>query len=232
MKSTFKMLALAGAMSSLLAGEVQASTLFYTLNQSNLDSILSDGVSYLTVKIEDNQTFGADADAVKFTVDIIDGVSNFGADTGIQAFGFNRASGAPELADGNIVGPSGWSGKATNNGFDGFGKFSGSTNGTGQTRMNPLEFWITGVVGDTASSYAAASSGNANQGSAWFSAHVTGITIADGTLTTGYFGGGNGINTPPPGGDVSQVPLPAAVWMFGAGLMAVSRLKPRKSLAA
>ncbi|TAK64810.1 VPLPA-CTERM sorting domain-containing protein [Methylobacter sp.] len=234
MKSTFKMLALAGAMSSLLAGEVQASTLIYTLNQSNVDSVLSDGVNYLTVKIEDGLAFGTDTNAVKFTVNILDGVFNFGTHTsyGIQAFGFNQAVGAPTLLDANIVGPSGWSGNVPNppNQFDGFGKFFGATAGSGVTRFNPLEFWITGVAGDTASSYAAASSGNAGQGNAWFAAHVAGFIIDGSAITSGYFGGGNGI-TPPPVINVSEVPLPAAAWMLGIGLMAVSSLNRRKSLA-
>jgi len=236
MKSTFKMLALAGAMSSLLAGEVQASALIYTLNQSNVDSVLSDGVNYLTVKIEDGLTFGADTDAVKFTVNIIDGVFNFGTNTnyGIQAFGFNQADGAPTLLDDNIVGPSGWSGNVPNppNQFDGFGKFYGATDGNGATRFDPLVFWITGVAGDTASSYAAASSGTAGQGNAWFAAHVAGFITSDSNITSGYFGGGNGINMPPHVVNISEVPLPASVWMLGIGLIAISRLNRRKSLAA
>ena len=225
MKSAFKTLALAGAVGGLLGGEAQAASYLYTLDQSNQDAALADGVPYLTVLIED-AVWGSDTNAIKFTVDADNSRFNESSDFGITAFAFNQAVGAPAIADGNIVAPSGWSGNVAPppNQFDGFGKFLGSADGTGSMRLDPLVFWIVGVAGDTPLSYVAPSTGSAAQGNAWFAAHLAGFTIPGSSVTSAYFGGGNGAELPPAGGPT--VPVPAAFWLLVsaiAGLIGIGR---------
>jgi hypothetical protein len=222
-----KQLLLATALGTLMSFETQAASINYILDQSNIETILPDGVSYLTVTIQDGLTFGTDTNAVKFIVDVIDSVFTSGGiskgnNFGIRDFGFNLAAGAPTVADSNIVGPSGWSGNIVppNNQLDGFGRFTADIKGTGQNRFDPLVFWITGVIGDTITSYAAPSSNPGNspnpaaQGNAWFAAHVGDFKVNGSTINDGYFGGGTS-TTPPP---VAPVPLPAALWLFMSAL--------------
>ncbi len=218
-------LILVGAFGLLLSLGTQAASINYVLDQTNIETVMPDGHPYVTVTIQDGMTFGTDTNAIKFTVDAIDSAftlagvskqSNFG----IRDFGFNLAAGAPTVTDSNIVGPAGWVGNIIppNNQLDGFGRFVGDIKGTGTNRFDPLVFWITGVVGDTIASYAAPSTngngGVAGQGNAWFAANIGGFTIASSTITSGYFGGGNG-TTPPP---IAPVPLPAALWLFISAL--------------
>jgi hypothetical protein len=235
-KTTFKKKSLVFtlALGAFLGMETQAAFVDYILDQTNIETIFPDGQPYLTVRIEDGLTFGADTNAVRFTVDVIDSVFTSGGvskgnNFGIRDFGFNLAAGAPTVADSNIVGPSGWVGNVVppNNQLDGFGRFTADIKGTGTNRFDPLVFWITGVVGDTIASYAAPSTngngGPAVQGNAWFAAHVGDFIVNGSTINNGYFGGGNG-TTPP-----SPVPLPAAAWLMLSALVGGGLIARRKN---
>ena len=214
---------LAVAFGVFLSIGTRAASINYILNQSNVDAAMPDGNPYATVMVEDGVTLGSDINAVKFTVKIIDsafssqGVTK-GNNFGIDDFGFNIASGAPTVLDSNIVSSSGWAGNIAPppNQLDGFGRFAGEIKGN--TRLNTLIFWITGVTGDSIGSYAAPSSGNAGQGNAWFAAHIAGFSITNSTETGAYFGGGNGF-VQPDIGPVAPVPLPAALWFFVTALV-------------
>jgi hypothetical protein len=224
------LLVLTGILGITSLVEAQASSVTYLLDQSNIETVMPDNVPYATVTIEDGLTFGTDTNAVKFTVDVINSAFNAGSAFGIQDFGFNLAVGAPAVADSNIVGPAGWTGNIAppNNQLDGYGRFVGDIKRSGPSipRSEPLEFWITGVNGDSIASYAAASTnGNSivTQGNAWFVALVGGFTASDPAITSGYFGGGSGAQQSP-----AAVPVPAAVWLFGsalAGMVGVRRKK-------
>lgn len=220
MKLAFKTILLAGTLASQMATEAQASSYLYTLDQTNADSVQMDGVPYLTVRIEDG-VYGADSQAIKFTVDIIDTAFTKGGNFGIDAFGFNKVAGQPAVGDSNIVQLHGWETNAAppEVAFDGFGKFLGAAKSdTGNNRLETLEFWITGVNGDSPLSYVAPSSGTAGQGNAWFAAHVAGFTISGSTITSAFYGAGNGSALPPVGGEITAVPLPGAFWLFGTAL--------------
>lgn len=200
------------AVALLLSGAVSAASLSYYLDQTNADPLLPDGVNYLKVTISD-ATFGSDSSAIRFDVTVLSPLLSIaGSNFGIQSFGFNTTlSTATVLAA--ITGlPSGW-GKSANMNQDGFGNFELVDSGSGSNRQNPtLTFYISGIAGDTPANYVALSSGTAGQGNQFFAAHVAGFLDQDpgaGELTSAYFGGS------------TVVPLPGAVWLFGAALAAL-----------
>jgi hypothetical protein len=73
MKCTTKTLVLVGILVSLFGLEAQASVITYALNNSNINTTKipdNSATPYVTVTIQDGQTFGGDnGGAVKFTVD-------------------------------------------------------------------------------------------------------------------------------------------------------------------
>ncbi|MBP1151977.1 MULTISPECIES: VPLPA-CTERM sorting domain-containing protein [Methylocaldum] len=209
-----------------VTGQSQAAS--YFLDQTNIDQApFTDGTNYLTVNV------GTSGNDVTFDVDALNDpgqpfadkeLSNFG----IQSFGFNLANGTSLESD-NITGlPAGWN-VDFNRTLNGFGRFDVVVSGTGSNRQEPLSFSITDINGDTPDSYHAPSTGTADQGNAWYAAHVTDFSGPEpamngnqnGEITSGYFGGGDG-----PGVAPAPVPVPGAVWLFGsaiAGLGLISR---------
>jgi hypothetical protein len=219
MKRTIKKLVLTGVLASVFILEAHASTMTYVLNQSNIESVMPDNVPYLTVTIQDGLTFGSDTNAVKFKVDIINSAFTAGSNFGIGEFGFNRSAGAPAVAESNIVRlASGWNANTPppNNQLDGFGRFGIKVSGPGNNRLDPLEFWITGVMGDTAASYSGFSTNAGGQGSVKFAAHMAGFKTSGNKITSGYFGGS------------TAVPIPATLWLFGSALAGLVSIKRRK----
>lgn len=209
MKRTAKLLVCLGL---VWGASAQAASVTYLLNQSNA---LLDGPTYLKVTISDSTLHVGDVDFKVETTAAFNtsGASNFG----IQAFGFNPSV---SITNTNIYNlNSHWSVGSGN--LDGFGSFSVAESGTGGTRQNPLTFSVN-VAGDSISSYANPSTGTAGSwvgpGAAFFAAHVAGFALTDG-VTSGYFAG----NT------ISSIPVPAAAWLLGSGLVGlvgVARRKP------
>ena len=107
--------------------------------------------------------------------------------------------------------PSGWSVLMGKN-ADGYGMFNLLPQGGNgaNTAQNPLVFAITGISGDSISTYEVLSSKNAGQGNQDFAAHV--INISDpsspGTQSS-WFGG-------------TPVPLPATDWLLLSGVAAIA----------
>lgn len=185
-----------------------AASVSYYLDQSNIASY-PDGTNYLQVTISD----GA-AGAIDFTVTTL--VPALPSTAKMDQFGFNPAS-SLTLSAANVIGlPIGWSLLGAGN-MDGFGGFSvrPDTNGN-TTRVSTLTFSIVGISGDTPTSYVNLSTGTAGQGNTFFAAHLAGLTN-DPNVTSGYFGG----STP--------VPVPAAAWLFGSGLVGLSGIARRKA---
>ncbi|CAI8788083.1 VPLPA-CTERM sorting domain-containing protein [Methylocaldum szegediense] len=204
----------------------QSEAASFFLDQTNINQPpFTDGKNYLTV------TTQASGDDITFTVDALNDsggpfagheLSNFG----IQAFGFNVVdNGVSNLSSSNISNlPNGWT-VDFNRRLNGFGRFDVVVSGPGNDRQDPLTFSITGINGDTPDSYHGPSSGTAGEGNAWYAAHVADFSGAGKTngktITSGYFGGGDGPEVAP-----TPVPVPGAVWLFGsaiAGLGLVSR---------
>ena len=173
---------------------------------------------------------------------------------GIQSFGFNvdyDASGGLDLTgltieypDSATPGYGEWT-EVTNTTQDGYGKFDWVVGDGGSSRMDPLMFWISGVDGDTIDTYSTASQGSGNATDYWFAAHVTDFNTGEygwrdtgsgdncnqgevdcvyQLLTSAYFTGGDGFGGPPAG----LVPVPAAVWLFGSGLLGLVGIARRK----
>jgi hypothetical protein len=205
----------------LMSQLASANTVSYILDVTNIDPLPS-GTPYLYVTIDDE---GATGD-INFTVETVydfDEGNNFG----IQSFGFNNTGDEGiDLIAANLLLPGNWGFVADAN-QSGFGQFEFTVSTTGSDRMDPLMFSITGIEGDTIVSYTGPSTGNAGHGNAWFAAHLAdfGTDVGDGCsaigvdgckeITSGWFGGGNGFGGPP----ASVIPVPAAVWLFGSGLL-------------
>ena len=169
-------LSLLAAFGSAPASAVSVS---YYLDQSNINaSPYLDGQNFLQVTISDN--INGNIDFLVQTLAPLSG--NAGTNYGIDSFGFNTLQ-SVSLA--NISGLAGWTLQTTQN-QDGFGNFTDVVNTTGQFRVDPLTFSITGISGDTPMSYVNLSTGNAGEGNVFFAAHVAGLSTQ---VTSGYFGG-------------------------------------------
>lgn len=193
------------------ASPAQAASVSYYLDQSN---DLPDGINYAQVTISDgiggNIDFSVDVLSSAFTV--TDPVAqNFG----MQNFSFNYDN-SLAVNTGNIINidPSTWMLSQDANAGGGFGKFEFQLSGTGASRTELLSFSITGVAGDTVNSYAIGSTLNPSSGE-YFAAHIAGFDTTNG-VTSAQFAG----STP--------VPVPAAVWLFGSGLLGLVGVARRK----
>lgn len=189
---------------ALSVGSVSASaaSVSYFLDQSNA---MPDGVNYLQVTVSDSTTTVGDID---FKVDVLTG--NFpapGSNFGMQTFSFNYDPAALTVTTANIIDidPSTWTISQDQNAGGGFGKFEFQFSGTGSTRTELLTFSITGVNGDSPASYAIDSKLKP-AAVEFFAAHVAGFDNGNG-VTSAQFAG----STP--------VPVPAALWLFGSGLL-------------
>jgi hypothetical protein len=156
----------------------------YFLDLSNVDAApYPDGQNYLQVTISDG--IGGNIDFLVQT--LVPLSSNAGSNYGIQSFGFNTAL---SLSAANIINlPSGWTMKSSKK-QDGFGNFVAVAHGTGNSRVDPLMFSITGISGDTPMDYVMLSTGTAGQGNTDFAAHVAGFSTQ---VTSAYFGGSTSV---------------------------------------
>lgn len=197
-------LAITGAALLGFSGVAQAASMSYQMDQTNSD-ILADGFDYLTVTISDN---GPDID-----FSVVVNTSEFptpGANFGLQSFYFNYD---PTLTvdSSNITNimPSTWDISTDRGAGGGFGFFEFKLAGTGQTRTETLTFTISGIDGDTIEDYAI---GYEGIGEAYFAAHVAGW--GDNGEYSAKF--------------ATVVPVPAAVWLFGTGLIGLAGIARRK----
>jgi hypothetical protein len=209
------------------ASAAHAASVSYYLDQTNTHPELSDGVNYLVVTLDDNtpSSIGGNDNLITFTVSTVPGAFTEGDNFGIQSFGFNNPTG-PALSASNILAPTGWSIDAPPpSQLDGFGAFDWVISDGGSSRQDPLVFSID-LHGDSFDDYFGFSSGTAGQGNAWFAAHVAGFVIDDSEVSSAWFGGGDGGGSPP-----NVVPVPAAVWLLGSGLLGLIGLARRKNVA-
>jgi hypothetical protein len=236
----------------LVALDANATSVTYYLDDTNVAQFnggLPDGTNYLTVTIDDeggSGGIGGDS-LIRFTVDVIDGALTPINMFGIQSFAFNITGDAILLTTDNIIGlPNLWDVshfnnttniKATNG--DGYGKFDVLVSDGGQSRQDPLVFSVD-VAGDSIASYFDLSdpTNPQSQPNVAFAAHVTGISTGAYTLDANSANeecdpltdGSTCMELPSAwfGGPVAAVPVPAAVWLFGSGLLALSGVVRRK----
>ena len=205
-----------------VAQPASAAMVQYVLDQSNAETVLPDGVPRVSVTINDptNNNSGN----IVFTVATLPGAFDEGSNFGIQSFGFNLAAGAPALSASKFILPSGWSVRSARN-QDGFGRFDWVlTRSSSGSRLDPLTFQIKNVAGDTVLSYFDLSTGSSGQGNVAFAAHVAGFNSGTGDdeedeITSAYIGGG------------TPVPVPAAAWLLGSGLLGLMGFARRRQVA-
>lgn len=211
-RTTGRFLSLAFVVALLFAAlPARAASVSFFLDQSNS---LPDDINYLSVMLEDNG-FGG----VKFLVQTLKPLNDVRERKfGIQKFSFSFLDDSwGEISDL----PDGWRVRH-NRRMDGFGKFDIRLQGKGKNRTDELSFTVDGVtLGDFGS---------------LMSAHVAGFEWCDldewqrrnwcdgRNCTTSAFFAGTMPSVPPP----SQVPLPAAAWMFGSGLIGLAAVMRRK----
>lgn len=186
----------------LLCLSAQASTVSYYLDQSNTSAV-PDGSNYLKVTIND---LGGN---INFMVETLAPLNSMaGSNYGIDQFAFNTTL---SLTGANFSSlPSGWSYAGANN-MDGFGSFTAKLAGNGSSRVAILSFSITGLAGDIINDYIKLSVGaSPSQGNQNFAAHVAGFTLPG--TTSAFFGGTQ----------LVPVPLPAAVWLLGSGMLGLA----------
>ena len=204
---------------AMISGNATAATVSYDLfGDAKLGPIYG-GQKLATVTLTDNAGGG-----VNFDVETVI------AGSLISKFGFNFLANAQPSGFSISSLPSSWGytvdvwtgGGSGNGGFNGFGKFDVSVKDGGSAgRLSPLIFDVSvGTIGD----YIAEN----NKAGQFFSAHVTNLNLdewgscsaADNGVTctalTGYTG------------DPMVVPVPAAVWLFGSGLLGLIGIARRK----
>lgn len=212
-------------MFALVSTPATSASITYLLQTSNESAFLPDPEDYLSVTIEEV------ADDIRFTVATLDafGSDPFseGGNFGMQTFGFNIEdaflAGLVDTFDADNIeflssGPE-W--KVTSRNLSQFGRFDVVLAGKGNSRLDELVFMITGIDGDNISTYAAPASQDPDAGG-WFAAHVAGFTFGESSISSAWFAGGDG-SVPP-----NEIPVPAAVWLFGSGLLGLASIARRR----
>jgi len=243
-------LAMAFASGMLGVGSLQANSVSYDLTLTNdVTGNILNGTPYVRVTIDDEGNAGL----INFTVTILDSLLTDNKDNnfGLQSFGFNVLT--PGNADGLVTADiinlpnSDWSANVSfnppNSGGTGqsiFGKFDVVVADGGQSRVDPtlafsIDLGLNQGGTDSIFDYIAGSSNSIDN---LFVAHVLGFTDLNplgpvsgcvdlnppdedwspecNILTSVWVGGG------------TVVPVPAAVWLFGSGLLGLVGMARRK----
>lgn len=233
-----KMRTLLGALlvfALLVVGRAEAASVQYMLDRSNA---LEDGVDYLLVTLSDDQSGQLD-----FLVEAQSALSEIaGENFGIASFGFNLA---PEIAvsiDSFLL-PENWK-VQFNKGMSEAGKFDVRIMGTGQARQDPLQFSILGlglddIVHRFASHVAGFDTGREGfekkhdgfEGERRNSEHHGFEGEHNGfEMEHGEYEGMRHVSSAFFYGDrlVTAVPVPAAFWLFGSGMLLLGRIATRR----
>ncbi len=191
----------------------QAATVSYLLEDSNH---YMSGIPYVRVTVSDTGAPGA----INFTVTplaALDPMRSSEESFGIHQFGFHGRS----LALENIAGmPTEWEMQPGYE-LDKFGAFMNVLHDRNHNyTQNPLAFSIVGIEDDSIADYAPCTD---TSNRACFAAKVHGVIVKDRPdLDYAYVGGGTSV-----GGSMS-VPLPAAVWLLGSGLLGLISIARKK----
>jgi hypothetical protein len=184
---------------------VQANT-FY-LNQS---SELSDRASYATVNVNEN------SGNLDFIVTAL-GPLNWK----ISKFFFNLSGNTGNVTISGL--PSGWSlasGSSPYNASE-FGLFSNAAGGTGSSLQNTFSFTVDGSNSLSLANLIANDEGWIFAGHSQCQNKNTSTCVAVDDESSHFIAGGTG--------EVSNVPLAAAIWLFGSAIAGLGTLKRRKN---
>ena len=207
-KKLFKLAALPVV---FVATQANATTISYYLDKSNA---LPDGINYAQVTISDGISGNID-----FSVDVIESAFSVspGANFGMQTFSFNYDT-AITVGSANIqdIDPSTWTVLQDANAGGGFGKFEFQLSGNGSSRTSLLSFSIVGVSNDTVYDYAIGSTLKPSSGE-FFATHIAGFDQTVGQTSAQF------------SGSTAVVPVPAALWLFGTGLIGLVAVSRRKA---
>jgi hypothetical protein len=198
----------------------QATTVQYIMDQSN---VLADNVPHLSVTISD--VADSEDGGIAFSVQTLPTpvFSGSFSDFGIKTFGFNGDLLSTENVEFTNTASGNWNFGNTGN-LSEFGIFQNIADADrGNQTADPLTFTIH-KIGDSVEDYATANAlGNL------FSAHVigfnTGVNDNRGRLQTSAWFGGNADGLSPP----SEVPVPAAAWLLGSGLLGMVGVSRRRN---
>ncbi len=160
----------------------------------------ADSADYLLVTVSDSTPGQLD-----FLVETQPALSDMaGHNFGIASFGFNFET-AMELSQDDFVLPEKWKVHFDRR-MSEAGRFDVRLLGTGQTRQDPLQFSVVGLGLDDIIP--------------GFASHTTGFVGSHNATGTFFYG-----NTA-----VSAVPVPAAFWLFGSGMLMLGRVATRRRI--
>lgn len=201
----------------LAAGSARAATVQYMLDQSNT---LEDDIDYLLVTISDDQ-----AGQLDFLVEPQATLTEIaGENFGIASFGF-LLDAAVELHNDDFLLPEKWK-VQFNKGMSEAGKFDVRIMGTGQTRQDPLAFSVLGLsLDDIIAGFASHTAGFhidefGHEGEGYDDEHHEGRRYPPDGISSAFFYGSRPVTT--------VVPLPAAAWLFGSGLLLLGGFSARR----
>jgi hypothetical protein len=234
------------------AGSSHAAMVSYALTLSSDDLTHISGTGFVTGNIPNGNTYATvtieDSLSVSGQIDFTVSLSSYWAgicsgNCGIDSFGFNLTGAATTLAGGDITGgtlPTGWDKTFTGSNQDGFGSFAAVVTQLGAggqpVRVNPDLTFSINLAGDSVADYIAGSIAGSN-GSHFFAVHIAGFTdqnplpsggtcpgtpdanIQDCNLLTSAWVAGSTV-----------VPVPAAVWLFGSGLLGLASFARRRKV--
>ena len=238
-------------LAAIIAPAAQATTISYDLKLSSDDinhisgtgyqfDLIPNGTTYATVTMDDNDD---PSGVIDFTVALSDYWTGIcGNNCGFDSFGFNT-SGLGGIEDVINLPLIEWDTTIATNGTaqDGFGKFDVvvRTNGAANRVAPELTFSIdnsTNIL-DIFSDYVDGSTNSAN-GSTFFAAHIAGfsdVNLDSPGVDCVYDADGPSVECNElvsiwvgSDGTVSVVPVPAAVWLFGSGLLGLIGVARRK----